>query len=86
MEDKETSLLQNSSLESEENDDVFPSRAHENQGHVPKQVHQFYFVKLWPTDPDSVSRIKKAERVIEKMNQEHLRISEKIKEKMVCQK
>ncbi|KAF7805943.1 proton pump-interactor 1-like [Senna tora] len=49
---------------------------------VPKLVHQFYFVKLWPEDPDSVSRIRKAERVIEDMNQEHLRISEEIKEKM----
>lgn len=75
--DKETSFLQNPSLEGEENDDL-------NQGHASKQVHKFYFVNLRPTDPDSVSRIRKAERAIQEMNQEHLQISEKIKEKVVC--
>ncbi|KAI4322689.1 hypothetical protein L6164_022359 [Bauhinia variegata] len=59
-----------------------PSQINGDSGHAPKQVHHFYFVRIWPTEPDSVLKIKKAERVIEEMNHQHLQISEKIKEKM----
>ncbi|KAK7272387.1 hypothetical protein RJT34_28937 [Clitoria ternatea] len=54
----------------------------ENSVHVSKHVQRFYFVKLWPTDPDSISQVKKEENVVEKMNKEILEITEKIKEKM----
>lgn len=87
MEDKETNKSPpNPSLESEGEDDFFPSSEFEtqkvgselngrtkvidNSGHVPKHVHQFYFVNLWPTDPDSISQIKKEEGVVEKMNRD----------------
>ncbi|MED6154988.1 hypothetical protein PIB30_001130 [Stylosanthes scabra] len=48
---------------------------------APKLVHHFYFVKLWPSEPDSVSQIKKQELQIEKMNREIQEITDKIKEK-----
>jgi hypothetical protein len=61
-----------------------PSKAiDDNSEHVSKPVHQFYFVKLWPTDPDSISKIKKEENLVKKMNQDIGEISEKITEKMV---
>ncbi|KAI5412964.1 hypothetical protein KIW84_057543 [Lathyrus oleraceus] len=46
----------------------------ENSGHV----HQFYFVKVWPTVPDSVSQIQKEEKVIKTMNQDISVITDKI--------
>lgn len=62
----------NPSLESDEQNDFFPSsefelgpeldgRTHliDDSGHVSKLVHRFYFVKHWPTDPYSISLIKK---------------------------
>ena len=55
----------------------------DNSEHVSKPVHQFYFVKLWPTEPDSISKIKKEENLVKKMNQDIGEISEKITEKMV---
>ncbi|MED6161830.1 hypothetical protein PIB30_064453 [Stylosanthes scabra] len=48
---------------------------------APKLVHQFYFVKLWPSEPDSVSQIKKQELTVEKMNRDIQEITDKIKEK-----
>ncbi|RYR43401.1 hypothetical protein Ahy_A08g039817 [Arachis hypogaea] len=50
---------------------------------VPKLVHQFYFVKLWPSsEPDSISQIKKQELTVEKMNRDICEITDKIKEKI----
>ncbi|XP_020985016.2 proton pump-interactor BIP131 [Arachis duranensis] len=50
---------------------------------VPKLVHQFYFVKLWPSsEPDSISQIKKQELTVEKMNRDIREITDKIKEKI----
>ncbi|KAI4322688.1 hypothetical protein L6164_022358 [Bauhinia variegata] len=66
-------------IESESDD---PSQINGDSGHAPKQVHHFYFVKIWPTEPDSVLKIKKVEKVIEEMNHQHLQITEKIKEKV----
>ncbi|KAL4293056.1 hypothetical protein AHAS_Ahas18G0089900 [Arachis hypogaea] len=49
---------------------------------VPKLVHQFYFVKLWPSsEHDSISQIKKQELTVEKMNRDIREITDKIKEK-----
>ncbi|XP_045807419.1 proton pump-interactor 1-like [Trifolium pratense] len=47
-----------------------------------KLVHQFYFVKIWPTDPDSISKIKKEENLVKKMNHEIAEITETIAKKM----
>jgi hypothetical protein len=60
-----------------------PEANDDNLEHVSKLVHQFYFVKLWPTEPDSISKIKKEENLVKKMNQDIGEISEKITEKMV---
>ncbi|CAK8536405.1 unnamed protein product [Lathyrus sativus] len=46
-------------------------------------VHQFYFVKLWPTIPDSIPRIKKEEKVIKTMSQDILEITKKIAKKTI---
>ncbi|XP_058773905.1 proton pump-interactor 1-like [Vicia villosa] len=54
----------------------------ENSGHDSKLVHQFYFVKLWPTVPDSISQIKKEEKVTETMNRDISKITDKIAKKM----
>ncbi|TKY45888.1 proton pump-interactor [Spatholobus suberectus] len=74
MEEKETMSHANPSLESDRQGDFFPSsqfevgseldgRPHviDDSGHVSKLVHRFYYVKLWPTNPDSISLIKKLE-------------------------
>ncbi|KAK2370632.1 proton pump-interactor [Trifolium repens] len=53
----------------------------DNSGHVPKLVHQFYFVKLWPTNPDSICKIKKEENIIMKMNQDTCKFSDIIAKK-----
>ncbi|WJX74053.1 hypothetical protein P8452_57763 [Trifolium repens] len=53
----------------------------DNSGHVSKVVHQFYFVKLWPTNPDSIGKIKKEENIIMKMNQDTCKISDIIAKK-----
>ncbi|KAK7290889.1 hypothetical protein RIF29_05655 [Crotalaria pallida] len=98
MEAKETTSPPNPSLDSEGEDDFIPSNTVETKklgseldgrtqvietaGHAPKQVHQFYFVKLWPTDPDSISQIKKEEKMVAKMNRDIIEITEKIKERM----
>ncbi|CAL5200390.1 unnamed protein product [Lathyrus oleraceus] len=50
----------------------------ENSGNVSKLVHQFNFVKLWPTVPDSVSQIQREEKVIKTMNQDIWEITDKI--------
>ncbi|KAI5412957.1 uncharacterized protein LOC127086902 [Lathyrus oleraceus] len=50
----------------------------ENSGNVSKHVHQFNFVKLWPTVPDSVSQIQREEKVIKTMNQDIWEITDKI--------
>jgi hypothetical protein len=55
----------------------------DNSGHVPKLVHQFYFVKLWPTNPDSICKIKKEENIIMKMNQDTSKFSDIIAKKTV---
>ncbi|XP_020229427.1 proton pump-interactor BIP103-like [Cajanus cajan] len=86
----------NPSLESDVQNDFFPTtefeveseldgrtNVNDDSGHVSKLVHRFYFVKLWPTNPDSVSEIKKKESVIEKMNHDIREITERIKEKMM---
>ncbi|KAK2370629.1 proton pump-interactor [Trifolium repens] len=53
----------------------------DNSGHVSKVVHQFYFVKLWPTNPDSIGKIKKEENIIMKMNQDTCKLSDIIAKK-----
>lgn len=53
----------------------------DNSGHVSKLVHQFYFVKLWPTEPDSISKIRKEENIVMKINQDISEITDKIAEK-----
>jgi len=55
----------------------------DNLGHVSKFVHPFYFVKLSPTDPETISKIKKEEKVIKKMNQDICEITEMITNKVV---
>jgi hypothetical protein len=55
----------------------------DNLGHVSKFVHPFYFVKLSPTDPESISKIKREEKVIKKMNQDICEITEMITKKLV---
>ncbi|XVF29623.1 hypothetical protein REPUB_Repub15cG0137900 [Reevesia pubescens] len=43
-----------------------------------KKVRQFYFVKFWPyKDPDEASKISEAEKLIEKFEQERIRVHEK---------
>ncbi|KAJ1434528.1 proton pump-interactor [Sesbania bispinosa] len=85
MEDKETMSHPNPSLESDGQCDFSPSGrfevGSELDGREPVH-HQFYFVKLWPTEPDSISQIKKEESVVKKMNQDLCEITEKITEKM----
>lgn len=49
-----------------------------NLGHVSKFSHRFYFVKLSSIDPESISIIKKEEKVIQKMNQDICEITEMI--------
>lgn len=49
-----------------------------NLGHVSKFSHRFYFVKLSSVDPESISIIKKEEKVIQKMNQDICEITEMI--------
>lgn len=51
--------------------------------HVSRIAQQFYFVKLCPTDPNSISKIKKEENLIKKMNQDICEITESITKKMV---
>ncbi|WJX69280.1 hypothetical protein P8452_53548 [Trifolium repens] len=46
-----------------------------------RHVHQFYFVKLWPTNPDSICKIKKEENIIMKMNQDTSKFSDIIAKK-----
>ncbi|KAL2981262.1 hypothetical protein AAZX31_13G278700 [Glycine max] len=95
MEEMESMSDPNPSLESDEQNDFFPSsefelgpeldgRTHliDDSGHVSKLVHRFYFVKHWPTDPYSISLIKKKESVIEKMNQDIREMNERMEEKM----
>lgn len=55
----------------------------DNSGHVSKLVHQFYFVKLWPTEPDSISKIRKEENIVMKINQDISEITDKIAKKTV---
>jgi len=55
----------------------------DNSGHVSKFVHPFGFVKLCPTDPESISKIKREEKVIKKMNQDICDITEMITRKLV---
>lgn len=50
----------------------------DNSGHVSKPVHQFYFVKLWPREPDSISKIRKEENMVMKINQDISEITDKI--------
>ncbi|KEH39158.1 proton pump interactor, putative [Medicago truncatula] len=50
--------------------------------HVSRIAQQFYFVKLCPTDPNSISKIKKEENLIKKMNQDICEITESITKKM----
>ncbi|KAH1218649.1 Proton pump-interactor [Glycine max] len=96
MEEMESMSDPNPSLESDEQNDFFPSsefelgpeldgRTHliDDSGHVSKLVHRFYFVKHWPTDPYSISLIKKKESVIEKMNQDIREMNERMEEKMM---
>ncbi|XLR44295.1 hypothetical protein S83_028955, partial [Arachis hypogaea] len=59
------------------------SKDDEEDDEVPKLVHQFYFLKLWPSlEPDSISQIKKQELTVEKMNRDIREITDKIKEKI----
>ncbi|KAK7324710.1 hypothetical protein VNO77_28496 [Canavalia gladiata] len=74
MEEKETMSPPSSSLER--------TQVLEDSVYVSKLVHQFYFVKHWPTDPDSISQIKRIESEVEKMNQDICEITERIEEKM----
>lgn len=60
-----------------------PKAIDDHSEHVSKFVHQFYFVKLWPTDPDSISKIKTEENIVKKMNQDISEITESITKKMV---
>ncbi|GAU27142.1 hypothetical protein TSUD_104510 [Trifolium subterraneum] len=55
----------------------------DNSGDVSKFVHQFYFVKLWPTIPDSICKIKKEENIVMKMKQDICKISDIIAKKTV---
>ncbi|XP_045800725.1 proton pump-interactor 1-like [Trifolium pratense] len=55
----------------------------DNSEHVSKHVHQFYFVKLWPTTPDSICKIKKEENIVMKMKQDICKISDIIAKKTV---
>lgn len=55
----------------------------DNLGHVSKFVHPFYLVKLSPIDPESISKIKREEKVIKKMNQDICEITEMITKKVV---
>ncbi|XP_058776879.1 uncharacterized protein LOC131651229 [Vicia villosa] len=68
----------------ENKDTTTPPKASDdnNSEHVSKLVHQFFFVKLWPTDPDSISKIKTEENVVKKMNQDISEITESITKKM----
>jgi len=54
-----------------------------NLGHVSKFAHTFYFVKLSPIDQESISKIKKEEKVIQEMNQDICEITEMITKKGV---
>ncbi|PON74869.1 hypothetical protein TorRG33x02_246430 [Trema orientale] len=48
---------------------------------VSKKVHQFYFVKFRPhQEPCSVSKIKKAEKLIRKLNRDELWVTKRIEE------
>ncbi|KEH16032.1 putative proton pump-interactor [Medicago truncatula] len=58
----------------------------DNSGHVSKLVHQFYFVKLWPTEPDSISKIRKEENIVMKINQDISEITDKIAKKTCHQR
>lgn len=60
-----------------------PKAIDDNSEHVSKLVHQFYFVKLWPIDQDSICKIKVEENVVKKMNQDISEITESITKKMV---
>ncbi|KAI5412960.1 hypothetical protein KIW84_057542 [Lathyrus oleraceus] len=59
-----------------------PKAIDDNSEHVSKLVHQFYFVKLWPIDQDSICKIKVEENVVKKMNQDISEITESITKKM----
>jgi len=52
------------------------------EGHAPKKVHRFYFVKLWPSNLEV--RIEKAKKLMEKIKQKVLQISTNIEERKVC--
>lgn len=50
-----------------------------------KKVHQFYFVKLWPyNDPNEASKISKAEKLIEDLEQKRSHIYEELQRLRVC--
>lgn len=83
MEDKEATSPPNPSLESNGKFDEKTKAIDEDSEHVSRIFHQFYFVKLWPTDPDSITKIKKEENVLMKLNQDICEVTEKITEKMV---
>lgn len=82
MEDKEATSPPNPSLESNGKFDEKTKAIDEDSKHVSRIFHQFYFVKLWPTDPDSITKIKKEENVLMKLNQDICEVTEKITEKM----
>ncbi|KAJ7981477.1 proton pump-interactor 1-like [Quillaja saponaria] len=87
MEELKTSLIQEATLlENEGDNNIFPENEYAqhivNAGHGPKQVLQFYFVKIWPTDANSVSRIEEAEKLIAHLNRVHFQIIEKINQKV----
>lgn len=83
MEDKEATSPPNPSLKSDGKFDEKTKTIDEDSEHVSRIFRQFYFVKLWPTDLDSVTKIKKEENVLMKMNQDICEVTEKITEKMV---
>lgn len=83
-----TEFMHNSSiLESEEGytvEKLNQGQRVELDGRVEKKVHQFYFIKFWPYEDQNVkSRIKEAEKLIEKIDEDALHINTKYSKLMV---
>lgn len=55
-----------------------PKTIDDNLKHVSKLGQQFYFVKVWPIDPDSMCRLKIKENKVKTMNQDISEITERI--------
>lgn len=55
-------------------------------GQAFEQILPFCVVKIWPKDVDATCMIQEVVSLFEKKEQHHLQISEKIREKVVCEK